>query len=712
MKFIISLIFICFTIQLSAQVTFEFQNDIEVIQDGNSLNRAFEGGLNSAQYQTLDLNQDGQLDLVVFHRISRSITTYIRNENTWVFSPIYASQFPEDIVNWLVAKDFDCDGDKDLFTSTTLGIKVYRNISTSDQLNWEVASEFLTIDSGTNIQVSPTDIPGFADVNGDGALDILTYRFGSSGSVDYLENSGSCGELTFTRVTRTWGEFYDCGCNDFSFGQPCSSSGEIEMRINGTLETKGTLHAGGKTILPFDADNDGDIDIITSDELCSIVAFMENIGTPDQALMTSFSPYPTNEPVEFNFFPSAFLEDIDFDGLNDLIISTNLDNNSADIADLENHTKVYSNLGSNEVPTFYNSMPFLQNQMLDVGENAFPEFHDYDEDGDEDLFISTKGRINDYGSIWLFENTGNRFNPQFELVDDDFAGLKALDFTAIKTRFADLDNDGIIDLIFQARVGPLDNRVFFKKGIDREQFEDRQDLQLDVTEASNPLIFDLNRDGLSDILIGQQFGSLTYYRNQGALSFAEENNFGGIEGDFNRQNLSIAIADYGNGIEQIITLESQGRLRLYQGIANQNWTISPFREDIITFEDELSSLDLGRSNFLATADLFGEGKSSLVIGSSKGGLYFLRNISEIEGENELSVSISPNPTLGNVRVLINSNAIGEIIDLNGKLIENGIDFENSVIRELNFSELTQGIYLLRLQSSDGRTAVRKIIIQP
>ena len=75
------------------------------------------------QFQTIDLNQDGDLDLAIYHRISRDITTYLLVDGAYVRSPQFDQVFLKTRYLFIL-KDFDCDGKKDLFTSTTLGIKV------------------------------------------------------------------------------------------------------------------------------------------------------------------------------------------------------------------------------------------------------------------------------------------------------------------------------------------------------------------------------------------------------------------------------------------------------------------------------------------------------------------------------------------------------------------------------------------------------------
>lgn len=693
-----------------AQIGFELDESIPFSVNGEELERATEGGLSSAQFQSIDLNRDGVQDLIIYHRISRSLSTYLYLNGEWIHSPEYSNLLPSDISNWVVIKDFDCDGRKDLFTSTSLGVKVYRNVS-EDELSWQVASNFLTFDEGSNIQVAATDIPGIADINGDGAIDLITYRFGSSGSVVYYENTGDCGDLSFTRVTRSWGNFYDCGCNDFSFGQPCATGGEMANTI--PSGTEAIQHIGGKTLLPFDADGDGDMDIVTSDELCSNLIYLENVGNATAANMTAFSTFPTNNPVDFDFFPAAFLEDIDQDGLQDLIVSTNLDNNPGNLANLSNHIQVFQNQGSNTQPAFSQAEPFLQTQMIDLGEHAFPTFWDHDEDGDLDLLISNQGRIGQYSSVFLFENIGNRFEPSFELTETDFANLSRFEYTGLKPQWADLDGDGIIDLTYQAKPANSTTRLFFSKGNADGSYQEPIDLEFDVSVGSNPFVIDLNSDGLNDLLIGEQFGSLTYYQNEGGLNFIRQSDFGGLENDFNRQNLSVSIARFGNRFDQLLTIDGQGRLRLYNNIADENWTRTELTEDLIVLNEQRTGFNFGRASYLAAADLNDDGKASLVIGTSRGGIYLLNNITERNGdsENELRVAVSPNPTSSNLKILINSAAIGRLIDLQGKVIIENIPFQASVVEDLSLN-LPPGLYLLQLITADGRSTTKKIIIEP
>ena len=98
------------------------------------------------------------------------------------------------------------------------------------------------------------------------------------------------------------------------------------------------------------------------------------------------------------------------------------------------------------------SNPSLFLTVLDVGENAAPEFVDIDNDGDLDLFIGSQD-----GHIFHYENRGNRLSPKFFRKTPIYMGLK-FEGNSIP-RFADINGDRTFDLIVGTRLGKI--RLFF-----------------------------------------------------------------------------------------------------------------------------------------------------------------------------------------------------------------------------------------------------------
>ncbi len=73
---------------------------------------------------------------------------------------------------------------------------------------------------------------------------------------------------------------------------------------------------------------------------------------------------------------------------------------------------MYKNSGTDDAPVFsFSTDSFLQDQMIDVGDNAVPAFNDFDGDGDQDLFVSQNKTPNATATVRLYENTGTAASP-------------------------------------------------------------------------------------------------------------------------------------------------------------------------------------------------------------------------------------------------------------------------------------------------------------
>ena len=492
-----------------------FRADTELIRDEAVLPMAWAGGLNSAQYNTLDLNADGVDDLVIFDRTSNKLSTFLTIDGDYSYRPQYESFFPENLVSWVLLRDFDCDGFNDIFTDSQLGMRVFRNMGTNP-LSWELIEDPVTT-LGTqtiNLFFNASDIPSINDLDNDGDLDVLAFNFATGENIEYhrnmsVEKTGECG-LDFERISRNYGNLSECDCGEFIFTGPCPVNGR-------------RLHAGGKTILSIDLDGDGDHELFTGEETCDDLSVLTNFGDVNTALFTQATDFFIENPPSIPY-PAAFHLDLDHDGLLDLGVSTNFRSNDDFVVDLSNSSYFYRNTGDATNPQFQLiETNFLQKNMLDVGERATPAFADFDRDGDQDLFIGNAGSLVDNslrGTVYLFENTGTIDDPRFTFVTDDYASLSRLGYTNLKPQFRDINDNGRNDLLITGNASLTDQVemvYFINTSMFRYEFDTSSPIMFsDLSQlADYPLVEDIDLDGTLDLLIGRRIGTLEFYRNTG-----------------------------------------------------------------------------------------------------------------------------------------------------------------------------------------------------
>ncbi|MDN5203307.1 FG-GAP-like repeat-containing protein [Fulvivirgaceae bacterium BMA10] len=726
-KTVLILILICIHVKTLAQFSFQFDNSIEIQIQGQSLAYGWSGGLNAGQYNTIDLNNDGIEDLVIYDRTSNRLITFLNDNNQFVYQPEYEYFFPEDVNSWLVLADFNCDGKKDIFTSTTGGIKVYENTS-ENTLSWQsVADPLFTQGSSSqiNLQVNSSDIPAIEDIDGDGDLDILVFNFFSGGTIEYhqnqsIETSGNCNNLDFVRVDRNWGKFEECNCGDYAFGEFCPNGSRIARRPE---------HAGGKALLAFDNDGDGDKDILFGDEECEELVFFENEGSSIEAIMLSFNDqFPnTTNAIQFPIFPAAYYEDLDFDGIKDLIVAPNTAFNVNNQIDFARSSRFYKNSGSNDQPIFnFSTNNFLQNEMIDLGENASPLFFDMDVDGDADLLVASGGMVQPdgfYGTISLYENIGTPVAPIYNLIDNDYLGFSNLKFRNLQIQLTDVNQDNRPDLVFSG-IETQDKDIYYlpNSGNVGSQFNinDRTKIPQSLNEQDNPYIFDIDQDGLSDLLIGKATGRIEHYRNTGNGSYElVTNEFFNIADDIFKRNPSIAIGDINADAKvDFLVTDATGKISIWNDLFEQLDGPSLPQTNILnhTLLNDNIDIRLGRFNRLTLQDIDGDGLADLTIGSTLGGIQYLKNVSERVpgGENQkLSLKLFPNPSLNNqtLKIQANDDASIAVYSVLGTLIMSDIELRNLQILQLDLSFLANGVYIVRGRGNNLGEASERLLIQ-
>ncbi|MBN8826888.1 MAG: VCBS repeat-containing protein [Spirosoma sp.] len=739
--------FLCFlmipgvSVAQSASPAFGFQYDLSptVWVNGRNLRNPWVGGLNATQYATVRLNDDTRDDLVVFDRTTSKVTTFLATENptgngvVWQYAPEYESLFPA-ISSWLIMVDYDGDGRKDLFTLGGGATRAYRNVLQNGLISFQLTADpIMTIGfAGSQIlYTGSTDLPAILDYDGDGDVDILS--FDPTGNlIDYhqnmsVERTGKKEGLDFLRTScQLWGHFLKEFCNDFTFGIQCDGS----TILSKPSERGSRVKHAGNTMTILDVNGDGKKDMLFGFVSCTNIAVLYNSGTNDEnANFTAFdSLYPAQNPVNFPAYAATFWEDVDGDGIKDLLASTFSDMNENYAYDFRASGWFYRNVGTNQLPSFrLVQKDFLQDTMLDLGESAAPALADLDGDGDQDLLIGYSGIRSGTtyrAGLWHFDNIGTIQRPAFTLVTTDYLGLThSLGLSDVVPSFTDVDGNGSVDLVVTGTGRSAEIRVFLNAAPKGSAADYKS---TNVTRWPNPggqmipgeriTLFDVDRDGKVDLLVGKNDGTIQYYRNTGTTTnpvlLLQNQNFGGFTNDnsYYDRARSLVIADLnGDRKNELIAASTNGRIRIYQFPETVNQSL--------TLLDSLPSLLPPGKGLIATvADLDGDQLPDLMVGSVAGGVRYFKNTSQKIlvtdlPEERIGPWAFPNPTDRFITVKPPYSGCLEIFSLTGQRMLVVQDVNASIETTVDLKGLIDGIYMLRLSSNNHATQIQKVLIQ-
>lgn len=703
MKYLIFLFLVLLGHSISAQQSFMYDQEIPMQIDENRVSLPFAAGINAAQFQELDTNGDGQEELIVWDINARRILVFAQTPEGFSYLPEMALFFPNDVNGFLVLADYDGDGRKDLFTSSPFGIKAYRNVTPAGANfpQWEVAQNFLRLDNGSNVQANVLDIPLIMDIDGDGDLDIVTFNFVVG---DYLElyrntsmeRKGVPDIDGFAFPQSRWGNFEFCTCGDFSFGLTCGGI-PISEAPEADETSARIQHAGGHSVLYADFNGDGVFDLLLGQDECDVLYFLPNEGSNAAPLFRSFS---TTLPEygalpQFPIFHAAYLKD------EQLLVSSN-SSSVAGVFNADYGKNVFSLSKGIGV-----AKPFLQSDMLDLGENTRPFFKGFKEAGEMVLTANSNvdGRVVGLAYQFIKDEEG------FRLVETDYLGLSSLNFTDLQY------------LEYQTTSGQT---IYWVSGVDtvnfrleRRIFVGRQADLASMRELTVPVTGTRPLDHLEPfsfnsrdyLLLAKQSGELVLFsldlEGEWRLTL-ESRDFLGFQDNPASRNLSVHVLQ--GQSPSLYAIDQRGVLIYIENFMEQNQrqTVQLFLHGV-----ETSQSRFGRNTWLSALSMpFGAGHD-LILGNTAGGLEYLKGVqgSLPPSIEDFLVRVYPNPTSGDFRVLSSQNASLRLVNMLGQVILDDVSIEANRVEEIQGFGLAPGIYVLQLVSGSQQKLTRKLLVR-
>lgn len=658
-----SLVFVFSLIVQAAKAqffSFSPLHNVPVMQDGAPIALPWTGSYNCGQFWPCDMNNDTIEDLLLYDKASGRTLVFLAvadgfGSYSWTYAPDYESLIPE-MESWLATADFNCDGRKDLFTQTDLGIKVFRNEAISpNQTGFILEVDGLRsigFSGIINVQVNPYGAPSFLDVDNDGDLDVLTFDFNGN-TVEYhknlvIENQGQCAGFQLKKDSCVFGLFATQSiCGTIKLNTTCY--GQRPAPVDPVASQSRIMHLGSQ-MCALDLDGDGDKDILVGDLGCSILSRLVNGGSPTSAHFISMDTlFPSaGQRVKLSTFPSAYQMDLNFDQKPDLVITPTSFGNEADnnVINTRGATHLYVNNSTTQVPDYQlTEKDFMQNQMIDVGEESTPVFADIDADGDQDLLIGHRGwKIGEnlVAGLFLYRNDGTILSPSFQLESTDYLNLSSLTSKRLKPLVHDFNNDGAPDLGWMSSPGEPTNTTTTLKVLLNQAgagqpwsfptLSNAVEVPFIFGPYDSPVFTDVDGDQAWDMILGKYNGRAQLWKQTAGwpnLQFQlMESNYGNLKHNSSSVNPNLALSDANrDGKPDLVVGDNSGIVKLYRSFKDQPATQFPADSTwYYNLADASSQYKVwGKFSSPALADLNGDNFPEMAVGTTGGGILLFVN---------------------------------------------------------------------------------------
>ncbi len=569
-----------------------------------------------------------------------------------------------------------------------------------------------------------------------------------------------CDSFKIKLWDKCWGKVFQGSYRTHTLGVTCDNSDLILVPKDANKKT----HSGNTPCL-FDYDMDGDYDYLDGSMYYNQMTFLLNgrispghANAPHDSMVYQDTMWQSNGTIiNLPTWAAAFNVDIDQDGKKDLLVSPNVDG--------ENYRCVwfYKNNSTPNHPSWsFESDTILVDQTIDIGFAAYPQLFDFNKDGKPDLFIGSDGYSQANGSLIsrmsYYLNTSTPGNPSFTLQTKDFLGLGVTyGFKGIAPAFGDLDNDGVSDMV----IGHTDGTLSFFKNtatgnniqpqfqMTQQTFVDINNVPISVPANAAPFVYDMDKDGKPDIIIGENTGFLRFYRNVSTVAGQLKFRLANPKLGHARSDPNYVIGNYStpfigkldsSGKDYILMGSSSGYLYRYDNFQNADTganvyftMIDSIYADIDTmFNYYKYSWDtgnvlpkvfyLGFRSAPTVGDIDGDGKYEMIVGDVYGGakIYKQTPVTGVpninKGNQTAQINIYPNPANDVINISWNDafalpNVQINIYNMQEQQVISTATASAKKQARIPVSSLAPGVYICELQSGNAKAYSRFILIR-
>lgn len=385
----------------------------------------------------------------------------------------------------MLAKDYDLDGDMDLYFSGLYDREVLQLNNGGDAFAADLVSQDINwVNEGNPMLVFPA--PFFLDLYHDNQTDLVIATNGIGG----LGNSQDSDLL-------------------YHFKEEEQQSNNWSMQANDFLLTEMIDLGFRSSPAVWDVNKDGLLDILIGYNRphptfshTARIAYFENTGTSTLPAFTIVDDdFAGLSAYNFKSIHPVF-GDINADGIPELIIGQ------------ENG---YLETFTNTSPGTDSYMALSPDPLHGIYLNGFakPQLVDLSGDGLVDVVVGTRN-----GTISYIENIGTSTDPMFNLVTDTLAGIYQDTYFQECSSFLIATEEGNFDLYY----GQRDGTIAKYHGNLQEGFtpQEEQLSTIDVGERLALTFADINADGLPEILAGNMRGGLEIFSPEIVISSSQE----------------------------------------------------------------------------------------------------------------------------------------------------------------------------------------------